>query len=136
MSINIFFINKIKEFLVLDIFDISIKNILVFYILTNSYRNWMIKKSNRIFSFFCNVSIFLNNLIFSTYSVFEQIKFEKPKIRKNSDFWQFYFISIHIHHYSKTLSTSQKFKLAFIKFVCKKLLRCKDLRIEESFSYK
>jgi hypothetical protein len=138
MNINIYCVNDAKEFIILDIFDVSFKKMLIFYFYINHFRKWMIGKTNSIYSYFKydSFNVFLENLVFLSDKIYQQILFEKPKIRSNNDFWLLYHIIIQIDYTSENISKINKFKLSFIKFVCTKLLKCKDFRIEENFKSK
>jgi hypothetical protein len=138
MNINIYCVNDAKEFIILDIFDISFKKMLVFYFYINHFRKWMIGKSDLIYSYFKYdaFNVFLENLVFYSNQIYKQIIFEKPLIKSNDDFWLLYYILIQIDYTTANISKINKFKLSFVKFVCTKLLKCKDFRIEENFKSK
>jgi hypothetical protein len=138
MNINIYCVNDAKEFIILDIFDVSFKKMLIFYFYINHFRNWMIGKPFSIYSYFKydSFNVFLETLVFYSNKIYKQIIFEKPLIKSNNDFWLLYHILIQINYSSKNVSKINQFKLSFIKFVCIKLLKCKDLRFEENFKSK
>ena len=98
----------------------------------------MIGKSDLIYSYFKYdaFNVFLENLVFYSNQIYKQIIFEKPLIKSNDDFWLLYYILIQIDYTTANISKINKFKLSFVKFVCTKLLKCKDFRIEENFKSK
>lgn len=136
MVINIFLVNKIKEFIVLDYFDLDYKKLFLFLILTNTYKRWMIAKTYKIFAIFPFVYKFLDSTInYLTLTVKKEIAFEKPLIHSNSDFWKFYDIEILIFFDNDIIKNNKKYNLLQItKFICTKILRCKNIKEEKLFS--
>lgn len=124
MNVNILLINKLEGFIVTESFNTNIFRLVVFCLSVEIFRNWMKSKTERILTFIPFLFDFMNSVIHChSLRMFKQIRFEKDLIKRNDQFWKFYFIEVDILE-DKNNKFKKSFLFKLMKFLSRFYLKC------------